>query len=60
MRILAALAVVALSLLSVACGPGGIVWQHPQQGEWGDFKSTTHQVSQDAKPKASPEKPAEK
>ncbi len=56
MRILAALAVIAISLLSVGCEPGGILLQGAQQGEWSNFHNTNHQVSADAK--ASPDNPA--
>jgi len=57
MRILAALAVIAISLLSVGCQQGGILLQSAQQGEWSNFKNTNHQVSNDAKA-APAEKPA--
>ena len=60
MRILAALAVITLSLLSAGCEPGGILLQPAQQGEWANFHSDNHKISQDAKPAPSPEKPAEK
>lgn len=56
MRILAGLAVVLFSLLSVGCEEGGVMLQPSVQGEWANFHNSGHQVSKDARP--STEKPA--
>jgi hypothetical protein len=56
MRILAAIAVIGFSLLSIGCEEGGVILQSPQQGEWANFHNDKHKVSKDAQPV--PEKPA--
>jgi hypothetical protein len=56
MRILAAIAIIGFSLLSVGCEEGGVLLQDPQQGEWANFHNDNHKVSKDAQP--AQEKPA--
>ncbi len=54
MRIVAALALLTFSILSVGCA---VTLQPSQQGEWSNFHNAKHKVSKDA---AAEKAPAEK
>ncbi len=58
MRILAVLAVVIFSMLSVGCAADGVMLQPPVQGDWSNFHNDKHQVSKDVREAEKP--PAEK